>query len=111
MNLLSLEHLLVYLSDGENFYHELDSDNVLGYLSTFDAPLTREPKYSNLGYAILGYLLTYQTGESIESLAWRKIFQPLAMQSTSYRPQTLRGFPGGRSAMRAISPGLNLAAR
>ncbi|MCP6640446.1 serine hydrolase, partial [Klebsiella pneumoniae] len=64
MNLLSLEHLLVYLSDGENFYHELDSDNVLGYLSTFDAPLTREPKYSNLGYAILGYLLTYQTGES-----------------------------------------------
>lgn len=48
MNLLSLEHLLVYLSDGENFYHELDSDNVLGYLSTFDAPLTREPKYSNL---------------------------------------------------------------
>ncbi|MEC5097029.1 serine hydrolase domain-containing protein [Raoultella ornithinolytica] len=92
MNLLSLEHLLVYLSDGENFYHELDSDNVLGYLSTFDAPLTREPKYSNLGYAILGYLLTYQTGESIESLAWRKIFQPLAMQSTSYRPQTLRGF-------------------
>ncbi len=26
MNLLSLEHLLVYLSDGENFYHELDNE-------------------------------------------------------------------------------------
>lgn len=104
MNLLSLEHLLVYLSDGENFYHELDSDNVLGYLSTFDAPLTREPKYSNLGYAILGYLLTYQTGESIESLAWRKIFSRWRCKVPAIRPQTLRRFFPRRSAMRAISP-------
>lgn len=93
MNLLSLEHLLVYLSDGENFYHELDSNKVLSYLSTFDAPRTREPEYSNLGYAILGYILAYQTGESVETLASRMIFLPLGMQSTSYLPQTLRGFP------------------
>lgn len=61
MNLLSLEHLLAYLSDGENFYHELDSNKVLSYLRTFNAPATREPEYSNLGYAILGYILNYQT--------------------------------------------------
>lgn len=93
MNLLSLEHLLVYLSDGENFYHELDNERVLSYLSTFNAPLSHEPEYSNLGYAILGYILTYQTGESVEALASRMIFQPLAMRNSSYFPQTLREYP------------------
>ncbi|HEM8820428.1 TPA: beta-lactamase family protein [Raoultella planticola] len=93
MNLLSLEHLLVYLSDGENFYHELDNERVLSYLSTFNAPLSHEPEYSNLGYAILGYILTYQTGESVAALASRMIFQPLAMRNSSYLPQTLRGYP------------------
>lgn len=93
MNLLSLEHLLVYLSDGENFYHELDNERVLSYLSTFNAPLSHEPEYSNLGYAILGYILTYQTGESVAALASRMIFQPLAMRNSSYLPQTLREYP------------------
>nr|WP_315301361.1 serine hydrolase domain-containing protein [Raoultella terrigena] len=92
MNLLSLEHLLAYLSDGENFYHELDGDGALGYLSTFNAPLVREPEYSNLGYAILGYILKYQTGGSVEALASRMIFQPLALHSTSFVPSTLRGY-------------------
>lgn len=92
MNLLSLEHLLAYLSDGENFYHELDGDGALGYLSTFNAPLVREPEYSNLGYAILGYILKYQTGESVEALASRMIFQPLALHNTSFVPSTLRGY-------------------
>lgn len=92
MNLLSLEHLLAYLSDGENFYHELDGDGALGYLSTFNAPLVREPEYSNLGYAILGYILKYQTGESVDTLASRMIFQPLALHNTSFVPSTLRGY-------------------
>ncbi len=92
MNLLSLEHLLAYLSDGENFYHDLDSDDALGYLRTFSAPRVREPEYSNLGYAVLGYILKYQTGESVDTLASRMIFQPLALQSTSFVPSTLRGY-------------------
>ncbi len=93
MNMLSLEHLLAYLNNGENFYHELDADGVLSYLSNFNAPLEREPSYSNLGFAILGYLLKYQTGESIETLASRMIFRPLAMGNTSFLPQTLREYP------------------
>ncbi len=93
MNMLSLEHLLAYLNDGENFYHELDADGVLSYLSNFSAPLEHEPGYSNLGFAILGYILKYQTGESIESLASRMIFRPLAMGNTSFLPQTLRAYP------------------
>ncbi|MGL4726836.1 MAG: serine hydrolase domain-containing protein [Scandinavium sp.] len=93
MSLLSLEHLLRYLSDGENFYHELDNDSVLGYLSSFNAPLTREPRYSNIGYAILGYVLKVQTGQPIESLAEQRIFQPLKMQNSSFTPETLRSYP------------------
>jgi CubicO group peptidase (beta-lactamase class C family) len=93
MNLLSLEHLVGYLSDGENFYQDLDSNEVLGYLSTFNAPLNHEPRYSNIGYAILGYILKYQTGQSIEALAAQKIFQPLGMDNSSFAPQTLRSYP------------------
>lgn len=93
MNMLSLEHLLAYLNDGENFYHELDADGVLSYLQHFQAPAEPAPSYSNLGYAILGYLLQYQTGESIETLASRMIFRPLAMGNTSFLPQTLRDYP------------------
>ena len=93
MNMLSLEHLLAYLNNGENFYHELDADGVLSYLSNFNAPLEREPSYSNLGFAIIGYLLKYQTGESIETLASRMIFRPLAMGNTSFLPQTLHEYP------------------
>lgn len=93
MNLLSLEHLLRYLRDGENFYQDLDNDGVLNYLSTFRAPLTHEPRYSNLGYAILGYILKYQSGQSVETLAEQKIFQPLGMNHSSFDPQSLRAFP------------------
>ncbi|MGU3525433.1 serine hydrolase domain-containing protein [Enterobacteriaceae bacterium C23F] len=93
INLLSLEHLVGYLSDGENFYQDLDSDGVLGYLTTFNAPLVREPRYSNIGYAILGYILKYQTGQPIEQLAAQNIFQPLGMKNASFRPESLRAFP------------------
>lgn len=93
MNLLSLEHLVGYLSDGENFYHDLDDDGVLEYLSTFNAPLTHEPRYSNIGYAIIGYILKYQTGQTIESLASQRLFQPLRMNNTSFNPEKLRAYP------------------
>lgn len=93
MNLLSLEHLVSYLRDGENFYQDLDSDGVLNYLSTFNAPLTHEPRYSNIGYAVLGYILKYKTGQSIETLSAQKIFQPLEMDNASFDPESLRAFP------------------
>lgn len=93
MDLQSLERLLRYLHDGENFYQDLDDDSVLAYLSGFSAPDSPQPHYSNLGYAILGYVLRYQTHESIETLASRMIFRPLTMNNTSFMPQTLRGYP------------------
>ncbi|VTN12443.1 D-alanyl-D-alanine-carboxypeptidase/endopeptidaseAmpH precursor [Raoultella terrigena] len=111
MNLLSLEHLLAYLSDGENFYHELDGDGALGYLSTFNAPLVREPEYSNLGYAILGYILKYQTGESVEALASRMISSRWPCITPASCRQRFADTPGAPSGMRGISRNLKPAVR
>ncbi|WP_316390375.1 serine hydrolase domain-containing protein [Citrobacter farmeri] len=93
MDLLTLENLLHYFSTGENFYTQLDSDTVLTFLSDFTAPEARVPHYSNIGYALLGYIVQRQTGESISSLANRLIFEPLQMSNSSFVPTTLKAYP------------------
>ncbi|HEM6671729.1 beta-lactamase family protein [Citrobacter koseri] len=93
MDLLTLENLMRYFSNGENFYTQLDSDAVLGYLSDFTAPDARVPQYSNIGYAILGYILQRRTGEPIQALAQRMIFEQLAMTNSSYTPTLLKAYP------------------
>lgn len=93
MDLLTLENLMRYFSTGENFYSELDSNNVLTYLSDFDAPDSHAPQYSNIGYAILGYILQRHAEEPIEALAQREIFAPLHMSNSSYRPERLKSYP------------------
>ncbi len=65
----------------------------LSYLSTFNAPLSHEPEYSNLGYAILGYIHLSDRRRSVAALASRMIFQPLAMRNSSYLPADLREYP------------------
>lgn len=92
MDLLTLENLLRYFSTGENFYTQLDSDTVLTYLSDFTAPDARVPQYSNIGYALLSYILQHRTGESISSLANRLIFEPLQMDNSSFVPTTLKSY-------------------
>ncbi|QFH69958.1 beta-lactamase family protein [Enterobacter sp. E76] len=93
MDLPMLKKFIGYLGSGENFYGELDSDNVLDYLARWQAPQSKAPEYSNLGYALIGYILKYKTGEDIQTLAARYIFRPLNMASTSFTPEQLKGFP------------------
>ncbi|WP_312817675.1 serine hydrolase domain-containing protein [Atlantibacter subterraneus] len=93
MDLPMLKKFIGYLGSGENFYGELDSDNVLDYLARWQAPQSKAPEYSNLGYALIGYILKYKTGEDIQTLAARYIFRPLNMVSTSFTPEQLKGFP------------------
>ncbi|MDA3131855.1 class A beta-lactamase-related serine hydrolase [Atlantibacter subterranea] len=93
MDLPMLKKFIGYLGSGENFYGELDSDNVLDYLARWQAPQSKVPEYSNLGYALIGYILKYKTGEDIQTLAARYIFRPLNMASTSFTPEQLKGFP------------------
>lgn len=93
IDLLTLENVLRYFSTGENFYTQLDSDDVLRYLADFSAPDARIPQYSNIGYALLGYSVQRKTGETIQSLANRLLFQPLAMNNSSFIPAQLQAYP------------------
>ena len=92
MDVPMLGKFISYLSSGDNFYGELDSDNVLRYLANWHAPQHKMPQYSNTGYALIGYILKHKTGEDIQSLASRYIFQPLQMANSSFTPQTLKGY-------------------
>lgn len=66
---------------------------MLSYLADFDAPAKPVAQYSNLGYALLGYILKHRLHQGIESLAQRNLFQPLGMTSSSFKPQSLCGYP------------------
>lgn len=93
MDLLTMENVARYFANGENFYQELDNDSVLSWLGSFSAPKARQPQYSNIGYAILGYILKYKTHTSVEALATHYIFQPLQLKNTSFNAPMLRGYP------------------
>lgn len=61
----------------------------------FAAPLTAEPgtryAYSDLGYILLGEILTRLTQTPLDPLGHKRIFQPCDMTRTGYRPSaTLR---------------------
>lgn len=93
MDIPMLGKFIGYLGSGENFYGELDSDNVLHYLANWRAPQDKTPEYSNIGYALIGYILKHKTGEDIQSLASHYIFRPLHMANSSFTPQKLKGYP------------------
>lgn len=93
MDLLTMENVVRYFSSGENFYQGLDNDRVVDWMADFTAPDERLPRYSNIGYALIGYILKYKTGESVETLATRYLFQPLHLQNTSFIAPTLRAYP------------------
>lgn len=93
MNKDMLQSFLKYLYTGDNFYNELDSDSVVNDLSSFKKPQKLEPQYSNLGYALLGYILKLKTGEDIQQLSYDFIFKSLKMGSTSFHGQTLKDYP------------------
>ncbi|MBU9852858.1 serine hydrolase [Rahnella aceris] len=88
-----LESFLRYLYTGDNFYHELDSDAVVDDLSSFKRPLLHVPQYSNLGYALLGYILKLKTGENIQQLSYAFIFNALKMGNTSFYASQLKAYP------------------
>jgi len=93
MDLPMLHQFIRYLGTGENFYGNLDSDSVLSYLADFSAPGVRRPCYSNLGYALLGFILRKRFHQDIQTLASRLIFAPLKMDQSSFEPETLAGYP------------------
>lgn len=93
MDLPMLRQFVRYLETGENFYSHLDSDTLLGYLADFSAPAVRMPHYSNLGYALLGFIVRTRFHQDIQTIASQLIFTPLKMNQSSFVPETLAGYP------------------
>lgn len=93
MDLPMLLQFVRYLDTGENFYGNLDSDKLLSYLADFTAPAVRLPHYSNLGYALLGFIVRTRFHQDIQTLASQFIFTPLKMNQSSFVPETLTGYP------------------
>ncbi|MGB8663845.1 MAG: serine hydrolase domain-containing protein [Serratia inhibens] len=82
-----------YLFTGDNFYRSLDTPKFLDYLAHFAAPTVEEPRYSNLGYALLDYILQRRTGKTVDRLTTENILQPLGLTHTRYDAQQLPGYP------------------
>ncbi|MEE4484347.1 serine hydrolase domain-containing protein [Serratia ficaria] len=81
-----------YLFTGENFYHSLDTPAFLDELAHFDAPEKTEPRYSNLGYALLDYILQRRTGKTVGELTTENILRPLGLSHTNYDAPRLPGY-------------------
>ncbi|HEV7815748.1 MAG TPA: serine hydrolase domain-containing protein [Janthinobacterium sp.] len=88
----TLLYFVEYLFTGQNFYRHLDRDYLLGYLAGFDAPAVSEPRYSNIGYALLGYVMELRTGKKVDGLVHEKILWPLRLANTAYVPEQLAGY-------------------
>lgn len=93
MDLPMLAAFVRYLGNGENFYAHLDSDEVVNDLAHFVKPPGDEPRYSNLGYALLDYVLKYQTGRRADQLVDSLLFAPLGIRNASFTPQKLKAYP------------------
>lgn len=93
MDLPMLAAFVRYLGTGENFYAHLDGDTVVDFLADFVKPASSEPRYSNLGYALLDYVLKYQTGQRADQLVEALLFNPLGMHNVSFTPETLKSYP------------------
>ena len=85
-------HLLTHTSGlpawRATYLESKDKDGVVNYLSQIplDYPMGTQVVYSCLGYILLGKLLEYLTGEPLDALAQKWIFQPLGMSRTRYNP-------------------------
>jgi CubicO group peptidase (beta-lactamase class C family) len=87
-----LYHFVQYLFTGRNFYSNLDEQYIFAYLTNFNAPTVREPRYSNIGYGILGDVLQRRTGKAVDDLLTEYIARPLKLSRTGYTPEDLPGW-------------------
>jgi len=87
-----LASFIDYLFTGDNFYRSLDNEKAIDYLATFHKPAKLEPRYSNLGYALLDYILQRRTGKKVAQLLAENITRPLGLTQTGYDAYRLPGY-------------------
>ena len=88
-------HLLTHTSGlpawRPTYLESKNRENVVNYLCQIplDYPTGTQVVYSCLGYILLGKLLECLTGEVLDALAQKWIFQPLEMNWTRYNPPSM----------------------
>jgi CubicO group peptidase (beta-lactamase class C family) len=88
-NSTTLQQFVGYLFTGESFYRQFDHPFVLDYLANFETSPVEVPKYSNLGFGLIGHILELRTGLSVDELLTQKLVAPLGLKCTGYNPQQL----------------------
>jgi CubicO group peptidase (beta-lactamase class C family) len=88
----TFRYFVQFLFTGENFYRHFDRKYVFDYLSDFTTPKQVEPRYSNIGYGLLGHVIELRTGQPLNALMEKMLAQPLALKNTGYAPELLPGY-------------------
>lgn len=89
-DLETLQYFVEYLFTGQNFYRHYDQNFIYRYLETFKAPDEIGPRYSNIGYGLLGEVVERRTGKKLESLFKERIATPLGLSQTGYNLDSLK---------------------
>jgi CubicO group peptidase (beta-lactamase class C family) len=90
---ITLRHLLTHSSGlsawAATYTRARDPESALRYICGL--PLGYEPgtdvQYSDIGYSMLGHLIRRVTGEGLDALLARRVFGPLSMTDTLFRPR------------------------
>lgn len=78
---------LELINDMENPYKDFDDNIIIEYLKLSGDPITNKKyEYSNLGYGILGFILTIKFGKELFTLIKDVILDPLDMNKTTILP-------------------------
>jgi CubicO group peptidase (beta-lactamase class C family) len=94
LTLETLTYFGEYLFTGETFYKHFTRDYVLDYLSTFEPANPGQPRYSNIGYGLLGYIVERRSHHTVDQLLARMLVRPLHLKCTGYEPKDLSCYPG-----------------
>lgn len=78
------------------YYHAANSSQT--YAVIRDMPLQwgvgEARHYSDLGFMLLGFIVSRVTGDQLDRFLARSLYQPLGLRYTSFNPRTTYGFEG-----------------
>lgn len=96
---ITLYHLLTHTSglpaDIPQARHLKNKDMVLEKIFDFDLinPVGETVVYSDIGFILLGLIIEKVTGQTLDTNAKLRIFDPLGMNDSSFKPDSLRCAP------------------
>lgn len=92
-NTTTFKQFIQYLFTGESFYQQFDRNFVFDYLTNFESSDIGKTQYSNIGYGLIGQILEYRTGLTVDELFERKLATALKLSCTSYTAELLPCYP------------------